>query len=89
MSQFQEMIIQQQDEQTLQAIQKVGIKVDKDELVKALAYDRGQYEKGYADGIMAFAEGLITQAKSLDNIQLVFVKQIIDLAKEMVGAKNG
>ena len=89
MSQFQEMIIQQQDEQTLQAIQKVGIKVDKDELVKALAYDRGQYEKGYADGIMAFAEGLITQAKSLDNIQLVFVKQIIDLAKEMVGTKNG
>lgn len=89
MSQFQEMIIQQQEEQTLQAIQKVGIKVDKDELVKALAYDRGQYEKGYADGIMAFAEGLITQAKSLDNIQLVFVKQIIDLAKEMVGTKNG
>ena len=89
MSQFQEMIIQQQEEQTLQAIQKVGIKVDKDELVKALAYDRRQYEKGYADGVMAFAEGLIAQAKSLDNIQLVFVKQIIDLAKEMVGAKNG
>lgn len=89
MSQFQEMIIQQQDEQTLQAIQKVGIKVDKDELVKALAYDRKQYEKGYVDGVMEFAEGLIAQAKSLDNIQLVFVKQIIDLAKEMVGAKNG
>ena len=88
-SQFQEMIIQQQDEQTLQAIQKVGIKVDKDELVKALAYDRKQYEKGYVDGVMEFAEGLISRAKSLDNIQLVFVKQIIDLAKEMVGAKNG
>jgi len=88
-SQFQEMIIQQQDEQTLQAIQKVGIKVDKDELVKALSYDRKQYEKGYVDGVMEFAEGLISQAKSPDNIQLVFVKQIIDLAKEMVGAKNG
>lgn len=88
-SQFQEMIIQQQDEQTLQAIQKVGIKVDKDELVKALSYDRKQYEKGYVDGVMEFAEGLISQAKSFDNIQLVFVKQIIDLAKEMAGAKNG
>ena len=27
-----------------------GIKVDKDELVKALSYDRKQYEIGYADG---------------------------------------
>lgn len=31
------------------AIQKVDIKVDRDELLKALAYDRGQYEKGYED----------------------------------------
>lgn len=34
----------------LKAIQKVDIVVDRDELVKALNYDRGQYEKGYADG---------------------------------------
>ena len=33
----------------LYAIQKVDIKVDRDELLKALAYDRGQYEKGYED----------------------------------------
>lgn len=32
------------------AVQKVGIDVDKDELIKALAYDRNQYEKGYRDG---------------------------------------
>lgn len=32
---------------------RMGVNVDKDELVKALAYDRGQYEKGYADGIRA------------------------------------
>ena len=31
------------------AIQKVDINVDRDELLKALAYDRGQYEKGYED----------------------------------------
>lgn len=31
------------------AIRNVGIEVDKDELIKALKYDRGQYEKGYAD----------------------------------------
>lgn len=32
------------------AVLDVGVVVDKDELVRALQYDRGQYEKGYADG---------------------------------------
>lgn len=34
-----------------EAVCNVGVSVDKDELVKALQYDRGQYEKGYADGL--------------------------------------
>lgn len=29
---------------------KMGVNVDKEELLKALAYDRDQYEKGYIDG---------------------------------------
>lgn len=33
----------------LRAVQNVGVYVDKEELLKALAYDRNQYEKGYAD----------------------------------------
>lgn len=36
--------------ETLKAVQNVGIDVDKEELIKALQYDRGQYEKGYKDG---------------------------------------
>ena len=32
-----------------QAVQKVGVNVDKDELVKSLQYDRNQYQKGYDD----------------------------------------
>ena len=35
---------------TLTAIQRYGIDVDKEELIKALNYDRGQYDKGYRDG---------------------------------------
>ena len=31
------------------AVMRVGINVDKDELLKALQYDRGRYQKGYAD----------------------------------------
>lgn len=32
------------------AIQEYGVAVDKEELIKALKYDRGQYDKGYSDG---------------------------------------
>ncbi len=34
----------------LRAVQRVGVDVDKEELIRALEYDRGQYEKGYRDG---------------------------------------
>ena len=31
------------------AVMKVGVNVDKNELLKALQYDRDQYQKGYTD----------------------------------------
>ena len=34
----------------MQIIQSYGIIISKDELIKALRYDRKQYEKGYIDG---------------------------------------
>lgn len=37
----------------LKAVQGVGFHVNKEELTKALVYDRGQYEKGYKDGLNA------------------------------------
>lgn len=33
------------------AIQEYGIKVDKEELIKALNYDREMYKKGYNDAV--------------------------------------
>lgn len=33
-----------------QVAQSYGIEVDEDELMRALRYDRGQYEKGFDDG---------------------------------------
>lgn len=35
----------------LRAVQQVGVNVDKAELLRALNYDRQQYEKGYADAM--------------------------------------
>lgn len=34
----------------LHAVQEIGITVDKEQLLKALQYDRHQYEMGYKDG---------------------------------------
>ena len=36
----------------MKAIQKVNIDVNKEELLKALAYDRNQYEKGFDAAMM-------------------------------------
>lgn len=38
----------------VQAIIKIGIRVNREELLKALKYDRGQYKAGYDAG---FADG--------------------------------
>ena len=38
------------DEQIYTAVQNVGITVKKEELIKALNYDREQYEAGYDEG---------------------------------------
>ena len=52
-SQFQNMIIEQQENLVFQAIRNIGVNVDKAELLKALKYDRNQYQKGYDDGYKA------------------------------------
>lgn len=37
------------EEEIYKAVVNVGVSVDKEELIKALRYDRNQYQKGYAD----------------------------------------
>ncbi len=41
----------------MEAIQRVGINVDKTELLRAMQYDRDQYNKGFSDGkLSGYAE---------------------------------
>ena len=47
------------DNEIIRAVQRYDIKIDKDELVRALEYDRHQYEKGYADGKLVAMEKLV------------------------------
>ena len=39
------------EKEIVNTLVKLRVNVDKDELIKALEYDRKQYEKGYADAI--------------------------------------
>lgn len=38
------------DDEIVTVVQRFGFDVNKEELTKALLYDRGQYEKGFRDG---------------------------------------
>ena len=48
---YGEMEIQMEGGMITKAVQKVDVNVDKEELIRALQYDRGQYEKGYKDAM--------------------------------------
>lgn len=39
------------DEYIVRVVQQMGVAVDKEELTRALQYDRGQYEKGYLTAV--------------------------------------
>ena len=45
-------ITKETDDMIYSAVQQVYPNINKEELVKALEYDRHQYEKGYDDGYM-------------------------------------
>ena len=65
------------------AVQRVGIDVDKEELIKALKYDRKQYEQGYHDGIM-FHLPIVTNA---DRIRAMTDDELAEFLANI--AKNG
>ena len=78
----------EQENEVLRVVRHYDIDVDKEELIKALKYDREQYSKGYADGIKKFAERLKKRMGFCD-LPMGIVKDHIDLlVKEMVGDDN-
>ncbi len=60
--------------EVIKAVQEVGVIVNKDELIKALRYDREQYKKGFADGCKANTVKLCQEVKAdtLGGIQTRF-----------------
>ena len=49
---FQKEVDEQIGNAVIEYLYGIDIHVDKEELIKALKYDRGQYEKGYKDGYL-------------------------------------
>ena len=62
-SNLQQSIMECREKQIIRAIESVSVNVDKDELLKALQYDRQQYTKGYKDGVEEFAKNLMDHLK--------------------------
>lgn len=52
-TEIQTQIEEQREEKVYKAVAHFVPDIDKAELMRALAYDRAQYEKGYADGVAA------------------------------------
>lgn len=70
------------------AIQNVGIDVNKEELLKALQYDREQYSKGYSDGykkgINKFIDKAYEELGASEND--IYAKEIIiEIAEQLKG----
>ena len=79
------------EDEVYKCIQQYGINVDKDELIRALQYDRDQYKKGYRDAVMKFTdvvkEWVFKEMRQDCSAGLAcdFIEFIDDIKKEMVG----
>ena len=55
------------------AVLKCDITVDKEELIKALKYDRKQYDKGFQDGV----NSVITEVENIKDLMDISFNKII------------
>lgn len=58
---IQMQVVKQQENEAYMAVQKCGVDVNKEELMRALQYDREQYEKGYEDAVRQVKEDIIKE----------------------------
>lgn len=70
---------------TYKAVQNVGIDVNKEELLKALQYDRGQYAKGYSDGYTKSIDDFLKYAFEVFRGDSIGYAQLITIAEQMRG----
>lgn len=70
----------QVEDYIMKAVMKLGIKVDKKELLKALEYDRNQYDLGYKTGCVHCREQIINIiAEYSGNIPQILVEKLLKI----------
>ena len=70
---------QKEEKMILEAIRKYGVVVDKEELIKALEYDRNQYSKGYKDGVNDVLDKIRAEIEEYKSRQLTCAIDVEDL----------
>ena len=82
-----ETMMKQEEAECMAVItREVGYSVDKSELIKALNYDREQYDKGYADGRASMVEEFekIKAEMEKDKIILFYAPQKVEILNEWI-----
>lgn len=79
----------EQENNTFKAVQECGVDVNKEELEKALRYDRDQYRKGYADG---YDDGYYRKASDvalevITEVETVFDEMIDEATDQLASAR--
>lgn len=89
---------QRKEDAVLAAIAEIGVQVNKDELIRALKFDRDQYNKGFADGVKEGSPTWISVEERLpenwkervlvkvSDPELIFGNQAIDTDRYFNGA---
>ena len=54
----------------LKSVQRYGFDIDKEELAKALNYDRKQYEKGHTDGYNKAIDDFVKFANTMPTVEV-------------------
>ena len=67
------------DGEIFKATQTFGVNVDKDELIKALQYDRDQYDKGFADGSRLKTDAIRAEVEQVfKELELMFERYAVE-----------
>lgn len=75
MSEIQQQIEKQQEDQVMLTVnQSIGYDIDKQELIKALQYDREQYSKGYRDCKSDMLDKVKQARRELDKLPIYGAK---------------
>ena len=72
-------IVSDTEDYIMSEIYKTGVTVNKEELIKAIKYDRDQYNKGYCDGFNTAVEMEWTSVEALEG----HIAKLNDILEEL------